>query len=76
VLTAAGVGTSARTSLSEIDKEGDKKDAKPETKKRNNYDLNPKNKDGLDSKWQHSGKKDAKLETKKQGQQLRPRPQE
>jgi hypothetical protein len=29
-------------------------DAKPETKKANNYALNPKNKDGYDSKWQHS----------------------
>jgi hypothetical protein len=33
-----------------------KLDAKPETKERNKYALNPKNKDGLDSKWQHSGK--------------------
>jgi hypothetical protein len=41
--------------LSEIGK----LDAKPETKKRNKYDLNLKNKDGLDSKWQHGGKKGA-----------------
>jgi hypothetical protein len=34
-----------------------KLDAKPETKKRNKYALNPKNKDGIDSKWQHSGKR-------------------
>ena len=25
----------------------------PETKKANNFALNPKNKDGYDSKWQH-----------------------
>jgi hypothetical protein len=37
--------------LSEIGK----LDAKPSTKQRNKYDLNPKNKDGLDSKWQHAG---------------------
>jgi hypothetical protein len=42
-----------------------KKDAKPETKKRDNYDLDPKNKDGIEDKWQHMGKKDAELETKK-----------
>jgi hypothetical protein len=42
---------------------------KPETKKANNYALNPKNEDGYDSKWQQGGKKggatDAKPETKK-----------
>jgi hypothetical protein len=37
--------------LSEIGK----LDAKPSTKQRNKYDLNPKNEDGLDSKWQHAG---------------------
>jgi hypothetical protein len=44
-------------------------DAKPETKERLNYALNPKNKDGYDSKWQKGAKKggatDAKPETKK-----------
>jgi hypothetical protein len=34
--------------------ESDKKDATPETKKANNFALNPKNKDGYDSKWQHA----------------------
>ena len=34
-------------------KKGSKMDALPETKKANNYALNPKNKDGYDSKWQH-----------------------
>jgi hypothetical protein len=43
--------------FSEIGKEGGKKDAKPETQKRNNYDLDPKNKDGLESKWQHGANK-------------------
>jgi hypothetical protein len=37
-------------------KKGGKKDAKPETKKASNYALNPKNKDGHDSKWQHSSR--------------------
>ena len=37
-------------------KKGGAIDAKPETKKANNYALNPKNKDGYDSKWQHSNK--------------------
>jgi hypothetical protein len=37
-------------------KEGGKIDAKPETKERLNYALNPKNKDGYDSKWQHSAR--------------------
>jgi hypothetical protein len=54
--------------LSEIGK----LDAKPETKQLNKYALNLKNKDGLESKWQHAGKKggkkggmiDAKPETK------------
>jgi hypothetical protein len=36
--------------LSEIGK----LDAKPETKQRLNYDRDPKNKDGLESKWQHA----------------------
>ena len=31
-------------------------DALPETKERNNYARDPKNKDGLVSKWQHSNK--------------------
>jgi hypothetical protein len=31
-------------------------DAKPETKKANNFALNPKNRDGYDSKWQHSAR--------------------
>jgi hypothetical protein len=39
VLRAASAGTSACTWLSEIGKEGGKKDAKPETKKANNYAL-------------------------------------
>jgi hypothetical protein len=53
-LTAAGAGTFAvGVYLSEIGK----LDAKPETKKRNMYDLNLKNKDGIDSKWQHAGNK-------------------
>ena len=64
-------------------KKGGKMDAKPETKKANNYALNPKNKDGYDSKWQQGGKKggkkggmiDAKPETKKR-EQVRPQPQE
>jgi hypothetical protein len=30
--------------------------SKPETKQRNKYALNPKNKDGLDSRWQHAAK--------------------
>jgi hypothetical protein len=34
-----------------------KKDAELETKKRSNCDLNPKSKDGLDSKWQPANKK-------------------
>jgi hypothetical protein len=34
-----------------------KLDAKPETKKCNMYNLNLKNKDGLDSKWQHGTNK-------------------
>jgi hypothetical protein len=37
-------------------KKGGKTDAKPETKKANNYALNPKNKDGYDTKWQHSAR--------------------
>jgi hypothetical protein len=44
-------------------KKGGAIDAKPETKKANNYALNPKNEDGRDSKWQHSnrtGKKGGK----------------
>jgi hypothetical protein len=32
-------------------------DAALETKKANNYALDPKNKDGLESKWQHASKK-------------------
>ena len=32
-----------------------KPETKPETKQRNKYALNLKNKDGLDSKWQHAG---------------------
>jgi hypothetical protein len=31
-------------------------DANPETKECNNYARDPKNKDGLVSKWQHSNK--------------------
>ena len=31
-------------------------DAKPETKKANNFALNPKNKDGYDTKWQHNAR--------------------
>jgi hypothetical protein len=38
-------------------KKGGATDANPETKKANSYALNPKNKDGLDSKWQHGGNK-------------------
>ena len=38
--------------LSEIGK----LDAKPETKKANNYALNPENKDGFDSKWQKAAR--------------------
>ena len=30
--------------------------ALPETKKANNYALNPKNEDGYDTKWQHSNR--------------------
>jgi hypothetical protein len=30
-------------------------DAQPETKERHNYARDPKNKDGLESKWQHTG---------------------
>jgi hypothetical protein len=37
-------------------KEGGATDAKPETKERLNYTLNPKNKDGFDSKWQHNNR--------------------
>jgi hypothetical protein len=37
--------------LSEISKVGGGVDAKPETKQRNKFALNLKNKDGLDSKW-------------------------
>jgi hypothetical protein len=40
--------------MSEIGKQGGKKDAKPETKKRLNYALNPNNQDGYESKWEHS----------------------
>jgi hypothetical protein len=47
-----------------VGKEGGATDAKPETKKANNYALNPKNKDGYDSKWQKGGATDAKPETK------------
>jgi hypothetical protein len=36
-----------------------KTDAKPETKKANNYARDPKNKDGYDFKWQHAAKKGA-----------------
>jgi hypothetical protein len=43
-----------------------KLDAKPETKQRNKYALNLKNKDGLDSKWQHAGKKGGKKGGKRQ----------
>jgi hypothetical protein len=39
--------------LSEIGK----LDAKPETKQRNKHALNLKNKNGLDSKWQHAANK-------------------
>jgi hypothetical protein len=45
-------------------KKGGKMDALPETKERNNYARDPKNKDGLVSKWQQGGKIDAKPETK------------
>ena len=37
-------------------KKGGATDAKPETKKANNYALNPKNKDGYDTKWEHSAR--------------------
>jgi hypothetical protein len=47
-----------------VGKEGGATDAKPETKKANNYALNPKNRDGYDSKWQKGGATDAKPETK------------
>jgi hypothetical protein len=52
------------------------RDAKLETKKANDCDLNPNNGDGLDSKWQHLGKKDAELETKKGNSYLSPRLQQ
>jgi hypothetical protein len=45
-------------------KKGGKMDALPETKERNNYARDPKNKDGLVSKWQQGGMIDAKPETK------------
>jgi alkaline phosphatase len=38
-------------------KPGGKMDAKPETKQRRNYARDPKNKDGLESKWQHAANK-------------------
>jgi hypothetical protein len=44
--------------------QGGKMDALPETKERNNYARDPKNKDGLVSKWQQGGKMDALPETK------------
>jgi hypothetical protein len=44
------------TDVSEYASASGKKDAKPETKERLNYALNPKNKDGYDSKWQHSAR--------------------
>jgi hypothetical protein len=31
-----------------------KPETKPETKQRRNYVTDPKNKDGLESKWQHA----------------------
>jgi hypothetical protein len=37
-------------------KKGGATDAKPETKERLNYAVNPKNKDGYDSKWQRSAR--------------------
>jgi hypothetical protein len=51
-----GVESGACWDLGAYMSELGKMDAKPETKQRNKYALNPKNKDGLDSKWQHSGK--------------------
>ena len=44
--------------MSEIGKQGGKKDAELETKKRLNYALNPNNEGGYESKWQ----RDAKLQ--------------
>jgi hypothetical protein len=44
------------TDESEYASAAGKKDANLETKQRNKYALNPKNKDGLDSKWQHSNR--------------------
>ena len=41
------------TDESEVASAAGKKDANLETKQRNKYALNPKNKDGFDSKWQH-----------------------
>jgi hypothetical protein len=41
-------------------KKGGATDAKPETKERNNYARDPKNKDGLVSKWHQGGKKGGK----------------
>jgi hypothetical protein len=41
-------------------KKGGAMDAKPETKKANNFALNPKNKDDYDSKWQKCGKEGGK----------------
>ena len=44
-------------------KKGGKTDALPKTKKANNYALNPKNKDGYDSKWQHNARRYAATRT-------------
>jgi hypothetical protein len=49
-------GESESEYASAAGKKGGKMDAKPETKKANNFALNPKNKDGYDSKWQHSAR--------------------
>ena len=51
-----GVESGACWDLGAYMSELGKMDAKPETKQRNKYALNPKNKDGLDSKWQHAAK--------------------
>jgi hypothetical protein len=45
------------TDESEVASAAGKTDANLETKQRNKYALNPKNKDGYDSKWNHAGKK-------------------
>jgi hypothetical protein len=61
---AGGVSENASAAGKKGGKKGGKMDALPETKKANNYAINPKNKDGFVSKWQGGGKTDAQPETK------------